>query len=86
MTSSAAQSCRYPLLEALLREKGLTLTGIYTVRDAAQIFGVSTRTIQEWVRAGRLVARDLPGRGRFLSEDVELFLQGSLKRRERLVD
>ena len=73
---------RYPLLESLLIPKELSLKGIYTIGDTAQIFGVSTRTIHEWVRDGKLVARELPGRGRFLSEDLELFLQGSLRRRE----
>jgi hypothetical protein len=69
----------YSLLEPILRQKGLALQGIYTNRDAARIFGVSVRTIQDWCRDGKLVSRDLPGRGRFLSEDFELFLQKSLR-------
>ncbi len=70
----------YPLLERLLFEKSLSLKGIYTTQDASAMFGVSTRTIQDWMRAGKLHARDLPGRGRFLSEDLELFLQQSVKK------
>ena len=70
----------YPLLERLLFEKGLSLKGIYTNQDASAMFGVSTRTIQDWVRAGKLRARDLPGHGRFLSEDLECFLQQSASR------
>ena len=70
----------YPLLERVLFEKGLPLKGIYTNNDAAKIFDVSIRTIQVWIRKGDLRARDLPGRGHFLSEDLELFLQRSLNR------
>ena len=80
MTSSLGVSAHYPLLEPLLRQKGLLLKGIYTIPDAAQIFETSKRTIQDWVRDGRLISRDLPGRGRFLSEDLELFLARSLNR------
>lgn len=85
MINPSNGSVRYPLLEALLEQRGLPLQGIYTVGDAAAIFGVSRRTIQEWVRDGKLLARDLPGRGRFLSDDLELFLEGSLRVRERLL-
>jgi hypothetical protein len=67
----------YPLLESVLTQQGLLLKGIYTNRDAAQIFGVSVRTIQDWVRNADLVSRNLPGRGRFLSEDLENFLRNS---------
>jgi excisionase family DNA binding protein len=86
MSNSPQHVARYPLLEALLEQKGLELKGIYTVRDAARIFGVSVRTIQDWVRDGKLLARDLPGRGRFLSEDLERFLQESARRREDPVE
>ncbi len=71
---------RYPLLEALLEQKGLHLQGIYTNRDAARILGVVSRTIQEWSREGKLPTRNLPGRGRFLSEDLEAFLRMSVRR------
>ncbi len=74
------QPAAFPLLEQLLLEKGLRLKGIYTNKDAAEIFGVSIRTIQDWVRAGKLRARDLPGHGRFLSEDLELVLQSASHR------
>ena len=75
MVSPNADSRRYPLLESLLEQKGLRLQGIYTLRDAAKIFGVSRRTIQEWVRDEKLIVRDLPGRSRFLSEDLQQFLE-----------
>ena len=79
MSISPKQPVRYPLLEALLHEKGLSLRGIYSIRDTATIFGVSKRTIQERVRIGKLAVRDLPGRDRFLSEDLEMFLKQSQK-------
>ena len=80
--NSESQPGRNPLLEALLKEKGLALKGIYKYQDVAQIFDASVRTIQQWVRDGKLRCRDLPARGRFLSEDLEAFLQDCL----RLVD
>jgi hypothetical protein len=49
-SNSPGLAARYPLLEALLEAKELKLKGIYTIRDAAQIFGTSVRTIQDWVR------------------------------------
>jgi transposase len=70
---------KYPLLEALLGEKALSLRGTYTNRDVADIFGVSVRTIQDWSRNGDFKPRNLPGRARFLSEDLETFLRNSLK-------
>ncbi len=78
-----SQQSQYPLLERLLRERGLPLQGIYTNKDTARIFAVSIRTVQQWLRAGKLHCRELPGRGRFLSIDLELFLQQSLNGRER---
>ena len=69
-------------LDHILEQKGLRLQGIYTGRDVAKIFGVGKRTIQEWIFDGKLPARDLPGRGRFLSEDLEEFLRKSIKRRD----
>ena len=66
-------------LEALLCEKGLSLLGTYANRDVAKIFGVAVRTIQEWSRNGDLKPRKLPGRARFLSGDLEAFLQNSAR-------
>ena len=66
---------RYALLETLLVEKGLALKAMYTMPDAALIFGTSRRTIQKWILDRKIQARDLPARaGRFLSLDLELFL------------
>ena len=74
-SNSESEATRYPLLESLLRQKGLPLQGIYKYQDAAQIFGASVRTIQQFVRDDKLRCRDLPARGRFLSEDLEAFLR-----------
>jgi hypothetical protein len=79
MTDPSTSIGNYPLLEPILRQKGLAPQGIYSGRDAARIFGVSVRTIRDWCREGKLRSRDLPGRGRFLSTDLETFLESSLR-------
>ena len=79
MPDSPGQMPRYALLESLVAQKRLCLKGIYRIKDVAEIFGVSVRTIQDWCSDGRLVSRNLPGRARCLSADLEEFLQGSLK-------
>ena len=58
------------LLKALLSAKDLPDLGAWTVGDVARLFGVGNRTIYEWIANQKLAARDLPGRGRFLSEDL----------------
>jgi transposase len=63
----------------LLTERCMSLKGAYTNRDVANIFGVSVRTIQDWARNGNFKQRNLPGRARFLSEDLEEFLRNSSK-------
>ena len=73
----SAHSCA--LLQQLLREKNISPKGVYHNKDVAEIFGVSTRTVQTWVHDGKLQARNLPGCSRFLSQDLELFLEQSLK-------
>jgi transposase len=72
---------KYPLLEELLSSRGLALKGLYTNNDVAQLFGVSVRSIQEWIAKGRLSARDLPGWGRFISQDLEEFLASSTRKK-----
>jgi uncharacterized protein YjcR len=57
----------------------LQLLPIYRIGDVALLFGVSPRTVHDWISDSRLRARDLPGRGRFLSQDLEDFLEGSVK-------
>jgi predicted site-specific integrase-resolvase len=45
--------------------------------EAKPLFGISARAIQNWMTGGKLTARHLPGRWRFLAEDIEDFLQTS---------
>jgi transposase len=82
MNEEKPQPVRYPLLESLLAQMNLPLRGTYTNRHVAEIFEVSVRTIQDWVRKGDLVGRKLPGRGKFLSEDLENLLKNSVRRSE----
>ena len=72
-----SQFSEFPLLETLLRAKSLSLQATYTNGDVANLFEVAARTIQAWVRNGDLKARRLPGRAKFLSVDLEEFLQNS---------
>ena len=60
MNEEKPQSVRYPLLESLLAQMNLPLRGTYTNRYVAEIFEVSVRTIQDWVRRGQLASRNLP--------------------------
>jgi transposase len=69
-----------PLLGSLLAQKGLTFKGTYSLRDAAAMFDVSVRTIQDLVSSGALQARSLPGHARFLAEDLEDFLLNSIRK------
>lgn len=75
---SAEDLKRYPNLCEVLRKRGLSLQAQYTTADTARIFGCALRVIQERIHSGKWRARDLPKRGRFLSCDLEAFLQMSL--------
>ena len=77
MSDQASVLGKYPLLEAVLAAKGLPNKGVWSIADVAGLFGVRNRTIFDWVANQKLAARDLPGRGRFLSEDLEEFLRNS---------
>ena len=70
---------KYPLLEELLILRQMALQATYTVRDVADMFGVTVRCIQSRVASGQLPSRDLPGRAKFLPVDVEQFLRNSKK-------
>lgn len=73
----------YPLLTQILMILNLPLQAMYSVRDLAVIFNVSVRAIQHRMESGRLIPRDLPGRAKFLPQDVEDFLAASRTRTER---
>lgn len=74
-------SVKYPLLQELLALKGRELQATYKIRELAEIFNVSPRAIQTRVALGQIASRDLPGRARFLPEDLEVFLAASLKKK-----
>ncbi len=77
MTSSTT---KYPLLEEILAIRDLRLQPTYTTSNVAVIFNVSSKAIQNRVASGQLMSRDLPGRARFLNQDIEDFLQASKKK------
>lgn len=74
---SNSEASKYPLLETMLALKDLGLQPMYTNRDVARMFEVSVRAIQNWIAAGRLTPRNLPGRWRFFPQDLEEFLRAS---------
>lgn len=73
----------YPLLGALLAERGLCFKGAYTTADLAQIFGCTRRAVQQALRSRQLPSRPLPGRARCLSCDIEEFLGGGRLKQSR---
>jgi hypothetical protein len=78
---SNSESTKYPQLAAILAIQGLDLQPMYTNRDVAGIFKVCVRAIQNWITAGRLIPRDIPGRWKFFPQDLEEFLRMSHKGR-----
>jgi hypothetical protein len=72
-------TAKYQLLEEILAIKNLPLQPMYTTRSIAEIFSVSVRSVQNWMASGKLMSRNLPGRWKFLTQDVEDFLQASLE-------
>ena len=67
----------FPLLEQILTVLAIPLQPMYSTRDLARMFKVSARAIQHRIAAGQLRPRDLPGRAKFLPQDLEDFLAGS---------
>lgn len=77
---SDSTEMKYPLLQEVLADN-LSLQPMYTNRDVARIFKVCVRAIQNWISTGKLVPRNLPGRWRFLSQDLEDFIKSSRRNR-----
>lgn len=77
MSTENAKAVRHPLLETVLAHRGLPLKGTFTVQDIADVFEVTSRTIQVWIKRGDLPSRSLPGRAKLLALDLEQFLQNS---------
>ena len=74
-----SETGKYPLLEAILIIQNMPLQPMYSVRDMAGIFKVCVRAIQNWISTGKLIPRSLPGRWKFLPQDIEDFLLASKK-------
>jgi transposase len=72
-------TAKYQLLEEILAIKNMPLQPMYTTRSIAEIFSVSARSVQNWMASGKLTSRNLPGRWKCLTQDVEDFLQASLE-------
>lgn len=47
---------------------------IYTTNEVAEMFGVTTRTIRNYLKDGRLQGRKIGGSWRFSQEDLENFI------------
>ena len=84
MSNDVSTVKKYPLLTELLTALQLQIRATYSIGDVGRLFGVSSRAIQSRVASGQLTARDLPGRARFLSEDLETFLASSKRRLRRV--
>jgi hypothetical protein len=74
-----SEAAKYPQLEAILAIQGLPLQPMYTNRDVAKLFDVCVRAIQNWITAGRLTPRALPGRWKFFPQNREDSLRTSRK-------
>jgi hypothetical protein len=81
ITMENSDTLKYPMLQAILAIQDLQLQPMYTNRDVAKIFKVCVRAIQNWITAGRLAPRALPGRWKFFPQDLEDFLHNSQKGR-----
>jgi Helix-turn-helix domain len=71
---------KYPMLEAILVIQKKPLQPMYSNSDLAGIFKTCVRSIQNWTSSGLLIPRNLPGRWKFLPQDIEDFLIASRKR------
>jgi hypothetical protein len=79
ITMENSDTVKYPLLESILAIQNLPLQPMYSNRDVANIFKVCVRAIQNWITAGQLIPRALPGRWKFFPQDLEEFLIASRK-------
>jgi hypothetical protein len=80
--SEPSITTRFPLLAQLSELRGMPMLPVYQMGDAARLFGAKRRTMNDRAADGQLTVRDLPGRGRFLPQDLEEFIAGSAKNRK----
>lgn len=45
---------------------------VYNVVDTAQLLGIKTRTVREWIHTGRIAARKLAGTRRWIIAEAEI--------------
>lgn len=60
------------------------LTELLTLDQAADVAGVSVRTLNRWIAAGRLRTYRLPGTQRYVREDELLDVEHERRRSRRL--
>lgn len=77
--ATTSPEVRYRLLEEILAMKNLPMQPMFSTQDVASIFGVTARAIHNRIAAGELVVRNLPGKARFLAQDIEDFILSSRK-------
>lgn len=49
---------------------------VYTLQEAAEMLGVTIRTVQNYIRAGRIKGQIIGKRRVFTREELERFLRG----------
>ena len=59
-------------VEAFKAEAG----ALYDVRQVALILGVSTRTVNNYIKSGRLQGVKIGGKWRFMGDTLQRFLRG----------
>lgn len=55
-------------------------TKTYTTEEAAPMLNISTRTVKQYARAGRLKAQKIAGHWAFTLESINRFLEGEKQR------
>jgi excisionase family DNA binding protein len=50
---------------------------LLTLREAAEVLRLSTRTVREYVRRGEIVGRIIGGRWRFRRADLDAFFENA---------
>jgi excisionase family DNA binding protein len=50
---------------------------LLTLREAAEVLRLSTRTVREYVRRGEIVGRIIGGRWRFKRADLDAFFENA---------
>jgi hypothetical protein len=74
----------YPRLRILLRDSGLSFRPVFCQKNAAELFGKSTRTIRNWIYTKQVPFHRWPsGDPYFSPQDLEDILTGSVDIQER---